>query len=363
MRGRGLIILVFALVLGGVAVFLARNYLEAQNKPIVAEAAQPAIELTTVVIARSTLYFGNRLEREHVREIAWPAEAVPPGAFKNIDEILNGEEERVVLRRIETSEPILSAKISGFGGRATLSSRLEKGMRAVTIRVNDVHGVAGFVLPGDRVDVLLTRDLSKGNPVSDILLQNVKVLGVDQEASDEKNTPTVAKAVTLEVSPKQSQKLALASRVGSLSLTLRGEANVAAAPAVQINLQDLLFGEVNKPKKPKSTKRKYVRKAPKVDPFASVTIFRGMAQSIEKVEAEKAAKFAGRSDDTPKNLLPVEKDAGADVGSTDGSKASSTPEATSGADVPPPPTFRRAPGPVSQIPTNHTIYKASDTGG
>ncbi len=73
MRGRGLIILVFALVLGGVAVFLTRNYLEAQNKPIVA--AKPTMELTTVVIARSTLYFGNRLEREHVREIAWPAAA------------------------------------------------------------------------------------------------------------------------------------------------------------------------------------------------------------------------------------------------------------------------------------------------
>ncbi len=356
MRGRGLIILVFALVLGGVAVFLARNYLEAQNKPIAA--AKPAMALTTVVIARSTLYFGNRLEREHDREISWPAAAVPPGAFKKIDEILNGEEERVVLRRIETSEPILAAKISGFGGRATLSSRLEKGMRAVTIRVNDVHGVAGFVLPGDRVDVLLTRELSKGNPVSDILLQNVKVLGVDQEASDEKNTPTVAKAVTLEVSPKQSQKLALASRVGSLSLTLRGEANVASAPAETIGVQDLRFGEINKPKKPTSTKRKFVRRTPKVDPLASVTIFRGMDQSTEKVEAEKAAKLAGSSADAPKNLLPVKNDAGAD-----GSKASSTPEATSGADVPPPPTFRRAPGPVSQVPTDRMVDKALDTGG
>ena len=80
MRGRGLIILVFALVLGGVAVFLARNYLEAQNKSPVAE--KPAMALTTVVIARSTLHYGNRLEREHVREISWPAAAVPPGTFK-----------------------------------------------------------------------------------------------------------------------------------------------------------------------------------------------------------------------------------------------------------------------------------------
>ena len=366
MRGRGLILLIFALMLGGVAVFLARDYMESQNQLVVAE--KPQLAVTTVVVARNTLYFGNRLEREHVREIAWPAGNVPPGAFKTIDEILDGEEERIVLRRIEANEPIFGAKISGFGGRASLSSRVEKGMRAVTIRVNDVNGVAGFVLPGDRVDVLLTREVTKGNPISDVLLQNVKVLGIDQEASDEKDQPVVAKAVTLEVSPKQSQKLALASRVGSLSLTLRNSSNVAAAPVETIRVQDLKFGEVIRPKKVVKRVRRAKPKpaAPKLDPFASVTIFRGLAQTVEKVTAEAAARLLPPSTDKPKSLLPAElpakDDAGAAVGATDDTKASSTPEATSNADAPPPPTFRRAPGPVSLVP-KISSGEGSDTGG
>ena len=122
---------------------------------------------------------------------------------------------------IAVNEPILASKITGPGQRATLSSLLKDGMKAVTIRVNDVGDVAGFVLPGDHVDVVLTRPGDKKVSVNDVVLQDVRVLGVDQLADNTTDKPAVVKAVTLEVDETGGQKLALASMVGTLSLLLR----------------------------------------------------------------------------------------------------------------------------------------------
>src|SRR5690606_10778317 len=127
----------------------------------------------------------------------WPNDAIPDNAFSTIAELMKGEK-RVVLASMEANEPIVSAKITGPGQKATLSALIEEGMKAVTIRVNDVDGVAGFVLPGDRVDVLMTRS-AENSGTTDIVLQNVKVLGIDQLADARAEKPTVAKAVTLEV--------------------------------------------------------------------------------------------------------------------------------------------------------------------
>ena len=110
----------------------------------------------------------------------WPDNALPAGAFGKIADLTSGK--RVVLMPIDINEAILASKITGPGQRATLSAMLSDGMKAVTIRVNDVEGVAGFVLPGDRVDVVLTRAGEKNNAVNDVVLQNVRVLAVDQFA-------------------------------------------------------------------------------------------------------------------------------------------------------------------------------------
>src|SRR5207247_2597579 len=128
---------------------------------------------------------------------------------------------------IEENEPILGSKITGPGQRATLSAMLRDGMKAVTIRVNDVEGVAGFVLPGDRVDVALTRQNDKAGATSDVVLQNARVLAIDQVADERSDKPSVVKAVTLEVDTPAAQKLSLAASIGTLSLMLRkaGEAN------------------------------------------------------------------------------------------------------------------------------------------
>ncbi len=291
MKQRAFLMLILAAVLAGGAVWLAKDWLESQIQPVAAN--EPAVPLTKVVVARVKLSFGNRLQRQHLTEVDWPAGNVPSGSFNSIDKLLEGEKDRVVLRAIEPSEPILAAKITGAGGRATLSTLISKDMRAVTIRVNDVNGVAGFIMPNDHVDILLTRieDNKKEDPITTILLQNVKVLGIDQDAAEDKEKPSVAKAVTLEVTPKQSQKLALASRVGSISLTLRNQANAVAARHRTITVADLRVGEANVPKKLKTKKRRkrVVKTKPKPNRFASVTVVRGLDPSTFQVIEEKMA--------------------------------------------------------------------------
>ncbi|MDN3720595.1 Flp pilus assembly protein CpaB [Roseibium salinum] len=168
---------------------------------------------------------------------------LPEGAFQTIEEILgDGEQARFVKGSIEPGEPVLATKITGFGERATLSSAVTPGMKAVSIGVNDVLGVAGFVLPGDRVDILLTRTQQRSDTAgayTDVLLQGVKVLAIDQLADDRTNKPSVVRTVTLEVSTNEAQKLVLAQRVGQLSLALRNNASAAFEQIQPVNVADL----------------------------------------------------------------------------------------------------------------------------
>ena len=153
----------------------------------------------------------TRLGALSLREVPWPADALPVGAFAQIAELTSGK--RVVLMPIDANEAILASKITGPGERATLSAMLHDGMKAVTIRVNDVEGVAGFVLPGDHVDVVPRRgDATRTQRRSDVIFQNVRVLAVDQMADQRAEKPSVVKAVTLEVDVTSGQKLALAPR-------------------------------------------------------------------------------------------------------------------------------------------------------
>ena len=177
-----------------------------------------------------------------LKEEPWPAASIPAGAFSKISDVLHGGR-RVVLTAIEQNEPLLSLKITGPGQRATLSALVKPGMKAVTIRVNDVEGVGGFVLPGDRVDVVLTRQIDKGQASTEIVLQNTRVLAVDQVADERAAKTTVAKSVTLEVSTVEAQKVWLASSVGNLSLLLRKAGETAETKTRKITLSDLSGNE------------------------------------------------------------------------------------------------------------------------
>jgi len=227
-RKSTIVMIAFAVLFGLLAVFVAQSWLngQAERRMKSLEANRKPISTRTLVVAAKPLRFGSELTPSQLREVAWPENAVPAGSFATIAEIVSGGK-RVVLTAIEPNEPVLAGKITGPGQRATLSSVLNDGLKAVTVRVNDVDGVAGFVLPGDHVDIALTRQFDKKNATAEIVLQNVRVLAIDQNADQRVEKPSVAKAVTIEVDVVGAQKLALAASVGSLSLMLRkaGEAN------------------------------------------------------------------------------------------------------------------------------------------
>lgn len=231
----------FAVLFGLLAVFVAQAWLtsaaDARLKSLEAQKQQPT-PTQTIVVASKPLRFGNELAAAVLREIPWSQDALPAGAFGKINEALAGGK-RVVLSPIEVNEPILSVKITGPGQRATLSAMLHEGMKAVTIRVSDVEGVAGFVLPGDRVDIALTRLDGKGGATTDVVLQNATVLAIDQVADERAAAPSVAKSVTLEVDTVAAQKLDLAASLGTLSLLLRKAGETASPKSLRVSLKDL----------------------------------------------------------------------------------------------------------------------------
>ena len=239
-RASTIVMIGFAVVFGLLAVFIAQVWLnnQASLRAKNFETNKTQVASQTVVVAKQSLRFGTELSASMLQEVSWPSDALPSGAFAKISDIMSGGR-RVVLAAIEANEPVLALKITGPGQRATLSALVKPGMKAVTIRVNDVEGVGGFVLPGDHVDVVLTRQLEKGSATTQVVLQSTRVLAIDQTADERAAKATVAKSVTLEVDTVDAQKLWLASSVGSLSLLLRKAGETAEVRTRKVTLSDL----------------------------------------------------------------------------------------------------------------------------
>ena len=220
MRIIAALVLVFGLALAGGAIFFASEY---YNELKASMATQTQGQKTVkVLVAKQALGYGTTLQRGNLQWVEWPAAAVPPGAFTSVDDLLGTEgERRIVLRSIEPGEPILRGKITKFGESPRMSMNLNPGMRAVSIKIDAVSGVAGFVAAGDRVDILLTRT-QQGQLVSSVILQDITIIAVDQSANSETIRARLGSTVTVEVNTVQAQKLALARQLGKLSLTLRG---------------------------------------------------------------------------------------------------------------------------------------------
>ena len=240
-RRQSLVAIAIALILGLVAVYLANIFLMGGR-------ANTAPEGTIkVAVAAVPLEYGVQVTPEKVRLIDYPADALPTGAFRSVNELLPAGKQRIALRPIAVNELILADKVTGQGQGASLAALLPPGKRAAAVRIDDVSGVAGFVRPNDSVDVLVTRSVpganGNANQLTDLLLQNVRVIALDQDAQNEDGKPAVAKTATLEVEPLDAQKLALAQEVGQLSLVLRkpGAAEDSLAVAT-VSLNDLRYG-------------------------------------------------------------------------------------------------------------------------
>ena len=230
MGNRNLLIALFAVVLGIIAVVLANAWFSG-----IEEKQQTAVIDTSnvsIVVATQPLAFGTRVSAQNIRLQSWPARSVPQGAFRTIAEVL--KDNRVALRPIVPGEPILADKVSGTDGRATLAALLPEGMRAISIPVTAVRGVAGFVLPGTMVDVILTRKIPGEGATpedirADVLLSNVQVLAIDQLADEKTGKPMVSRTATLAVTLYDAQRLILGEEMGNLSLVLRKVETAAGA--------------------------------------------------------------------------------------------------------------------------------------
>jgi pilus assembly protein CpaB len=273
-RKNTIVMVGIAVVFGLLAVFVAQGWLNYQAELSRRTVAPPApkVATKTIVVATGPLRFGTHISSDNLREVAWPEEATPAGTYGSIAELTSGGK-RIVLASIEKNEPILRTKVTGPGQKATLSAVIQDGMRAVTVRVNDVDGVGGFVLPNDRVDVLLTRQEERKNGSNDVVIQNARVLAVDQLADDAADRPTVVKAVTLEVDTISAQKIALSASLGSLSLMLRRAGEQVQDATRRVTASDLSNTEV-------------IQQASDGKRFAKVAVTRGANRQEYNVTSE-----------------------------------------------------------------------------
>lgn len=189
-----------------------------------------------VLVATAQIEAGNLIQKTQIKLIKWESSDAPPGSFADLAK-LDG---RVARQTIYNGEPILDIKLAPIGSKVGMESLITVGKRAITVRVNDVIGVAGFALPGSYVDILANIKDRSGQSYSKVVLSRVKVLAVAQETEVDTNKPKIVNAVTLELSPQESERLDLARSIGSLSLVLRNELDKDVASSRGARVEDLL---------------------------------------------------------------------------------------------------------------------------
>ena len=244
MRVGTIVSLVASAALGLGALFVARIWLPSQTakQPATRTAVQTAPGVP-VVLASGPISYGDKLDARRLTVVQMPADVVPAGAFSSIDQVMKQDAggAPVALVTMAAKEPVLATKVSGPGARPTLAAMIGDGYRAYTIGVTEVAGGGGHILPGDRVDVVVSRDAGgaaeggHGNYVSEVVTQNVRVLGMDLNIDPSSSKAAVAHTATLEVSVEDAERLALAAQAGTMSLALRkaGSAEVAAVRPMQ----------------------------------------------------------------------------------------------------------------------------------
>jgi pilus assembly protein CpaB len=281
MRSRGLMMLLIALLAGLGAVVMAARWMQGQNSG-----------QGRIAVATAEIQLGSAITPEMVRMVDWPQANQPPGVFTEVEK-LHG---RVVTGTVQRGEPVLEARLAPIGTKGGLSAIVPAGKRAMTVRVNDVVGVAGFALPGTFVDVMVNtqEEGSKNNDrdrtISKIVLDRILVLAVAQEADRDNTKPKVVNAVTLEVTPQQAEMLDLARSVGTLSLVLRNQAESGEATTAGATKQQLLGTQLPPPAPPPApVVRRAARPAPVLvattpappPPQTCVEMIRGLQRAME----------------------------------------------------------------------------------
>lgn len=283
---KAIAMLVLSLVIGLAATVVAAGWIAQQGQ----------LASSKIVVAAGDIQLGSRLNAQMLTTADWPSGSIPPGAITKIEAL----QDRVVKTSILRGEPILDAKLAPLGTKGGLSAVIPEGKRAMTVRVNDVIGVAGFALPGNYVDIVVNTQLesdgARGDKqISKIVLEHILVLAVAQEASRDETKPRVVNAVTLELTPEQAEKLDLARSVGTLSLVLRNQVDKDGVDTRGIMKRQLLAGDAL-PVPPVKPQPKPVRKAaarkPPAPPVA-VAIPKDTVEMIKGVHKSNVELSAG----------------------------------------------------------------------
>jgi pilus assembly protein CpaB len=233
MRSKAWVMLLVAVFAGLGAVVVATRWMQERGNAT-----------GQIAVADADIEIGGRILPEMIKMVDWPQSNVPPGAFTAAQPLAG----RVVLTSVQRGEPLLAGRLAPEGTKGGLSAVVAEGKRAMTVRVNDVVGVAGFALPGTFVDIMVnTQDdggQRNGNPtsVSKIVLERILVLAVAQEADRDTTKPKVVNAVTLEVTPQQAELLDLTRSVGTLSLVLRNQSDPKAVATEGVTKTELMAG-------------------------------------------------------------------------------------------------------------------------
>lgn len=273
---RALAMIGVSVLIGGVAVVVAARWVS----------QQASVTSGKVVVAAVDIQLGNRINPEMLKLADWPSGSIPPGASHDPKEL----DARVLKTSVLRGEPVLESKLAPLGTKGGLSAVVAEGKRAMTVRVNDVIGVAGFALPGNYVDILVSTEAEKSRggtedkKISKIVLEHILVLAVAQEAGRDETKPKVVSAVTLELTPEETEKLDLARSIGQLSLVLRNQVDqtpVDTEGAMKVSLLKRIQPEPEAkpdkaPVKAKKPVIRHIRSAPEKE---KVQMIKGVQES------------------------------------------------------------------------------------
>lgn len=273
---RAYLMISFSLLAGLLAVIFGARWL----------AGQASMATQPVVVATRDLELGSVIDASMLQTVNWPSGSIPAGALGEVKEV----DARVLRTGVMRGEAVLESKLAPIGTKGGLSAVIGDGKRAITVKVNEVIGVAGFALPGNYVDVLVNIRDDRDKPISKIVLEHILVLAVAQEAGRDETKPKVVSAVTVEVTPEQAERLDLARSVGSLSLALRNQVDKNPVQTAGIRQDDLLrvalvqpVKEAKPSPKPAKAPRKAAPRPAKPDGVA-VEVIRGLQKSTVEMQ-------------------------------------------------------------------------------
>ena len=268
-----------AVVIAAIASYLLYNYLKSEEARV-----SEAVATVPVVSATAEIPVGSTINITQIKTVNWPQANVPQGALSSTDQASG----RVAIQTFMPGDPIIEAKLMPKeGGFSILTYKIPEGHRAMTVSVDQVAGVAGFINPGNIVDVILTAS-TPGSPqsISKIVLQNMPVLAIGQIVEQKEGKPVTVPTVTMDVSPEDAEKLAVASTQGRLQLVLKRVGDKEVAKTTGATVSKVMTGATVGPIKPapSAAKKATVAKAPEIkkeEPKVTVEVYRGGKMSAE----------------------------------------------------------------------------------